>query len=180
MTRFRLAAIAAIAVGIAIPQSLSAQDAAAPCTVSPCVFDLDWGNGKTSASYVADRRYGSGDDFEARFRAAMAAHGYRFTDIATEGAMRLRVRPMMKERVSCDRVSGLNPDMSCTAMTNLAVTFAPGDPNVKAPGAIGINNRCGSSGQFLTMKAFAEYASDMVWWQLEGQAAKADRPTSKC
>ena len=164
-----------------LPSVVSAQDSAIPCKTTMCSFVLDWGAGQTSASYPPDKRYGSGDDFEARLRSVLTARGFRFRDGAVEGMMAMTVRPTMKSRVMCDAMAGLNPDKSCTAIVGLAVTFLTGDPAVKAPGAIRINNRCAAGDVYMLNTVFAQYAAGMIWWQLEGQAvAKAERPISNC
>jgi len=157
-----------------------AQGTDVPCKAAACVFFLDWGSGKTSGSYPPDRRYGSGDDFESRFRTAMGAHGFRLTDTPAASAMTVTIRPTMKTRVMCDALPGLNTDLSCTAMIGLAVSFTSGDPAVKAPSAIRITNRCASGNIFMLNREFATYSADMIWWQLEGQAAKGDRPIVNC
>ena len=173
---------AAVSVAIVLSAlsagTLRAQDNPVPCKAAACVLVIDWGSGKTSGSYPVDRRYGSGDDFEVRFRAAMGARGYTLRDMAGEGAMTVTVRPTFKARVMCDAVPGLNPDMSCTALTDLAVTFLTGDKAAKAPGAMRISNRCGAGNIYMLNRVFALYAADMIWYQLEGQAAKADKPMS--
>ena len=171
--------VAAIALAVsAIPAQ--AQESTVPCKAAVCLFVLDWGSGRTSSSFPPDRRYGSGDDFETKFRSAMGSRGYRLTDKPTEGAMTLTIRPTMKSRVMCDAMAGTNTDMSCTAVTNLAVSFTSGDPKVKAPGGVRITNRCGAGDIYLLNKDFAQYSADMIWYQLEGQAAKADRPNGNC
>ena len=157
-----------------------AQDTNTPCKSATCILLLDWGSGKTSGSFPPDRRYGSGDDFESRFRAAIGSRGYRFKDGPIEGAMTMSLRPTTKARVMCDAMAGLNPDMNCTAMTGSAVSFTSAEPKVKAPRAIRITNRCAAGDIFMPNREFAQYASDMIWYQLEGQAAKADRPIVNC
>jgi hypothetical protein len=181
-TRMYFAAVATTAiVGASIPAAASAQDAAEiACKSSACGFQLDWGSGKTSASYPPDRRYGSGDDFESKFRSAMGLRGYRLLDKAPEGGITVTARPTMKGKVMCDRMAGINPDMNCTAVIALAVNFQSADSKVKAPGAIRINNRCAAGDIFMTNPVFAQYAADMIWYQLEGQAAKAEKPVSNC
>jgi len=157
-----------------------AQDTAVPCKAATCVLAIDWGAGKTSSSFPPDRRYGSGDDFETRFRSAMGARGYVLRDGPIEGAMTMQIRPTMKAKVMCDAMAGINPDMNCTAITGLAVNFMNPDPKGKSPGALRITNRCAAGNIFMLNRAFAQYAADMIWYQLEGQAAKADRPNVNC
>jgi hypothetical protein len=86
----------------------------------------------------------------------------------------------VKAKVMCDVMAGINPDMSCTAITGLTVTFTSGDPKVKAPGALRVNNRCAAGDIYMLNKNFGQYSADMIWYQLEGQAAKADRPNVNC
>jgi hypothetical protein len=160
-------------------EAAGAQGGPGPCREMACVLTLDWGSGKTSASYPPDKKFGSGDDFEQRFRGALAARNYRIVDPGM-GTLVMTARPTMRARVMCDAMSGLNNDMTCTAMTNLAINFTSNDPAVKPPGAIRISNRCASGDTFMTHRVFAQYAADMIWWQLEGQAAKGERPIVNC
>jgi len=117
----RLLGVLGVTVVLAAPAG--AQTTAIPCKNAPCVMALDWGSGMTSSSYPPDRRYGSGDDFESRFRTAMGAHGYQLREGPIEGAMAMNLRPTMKSKVMCDAMAGINPDMNCTAITGLAVSF---------------------------------------------------------
>lgn len=167
------------AVGISVALADRAQGQVA-CKDTACFLTIDWGSGKTSANYPPDKKYGSGDDFESRFRGALAQRGYRIIDAAQPGAYTLTVRPTMRGRVMCDAMAGLNNDMTCTAMTNLAVNFTTADPALKPPSAIRISNRCAAGDTFMTHRVFAQYAADMIWWQLEGQAAKGERPIVNC
>jgi hypothetical protein len=166
---------------LAMAAPAAAQDApSVPCKVNMCVFKLDWGGNRSSGDYPPDKRYGSGDDFEQRFRNALRERGLRFSDSPIDGATSMTARPTMRKNVMCDPMAGINPDKTCTAMTALAVSFtaAPGGP--KAPGAINISNRCAAGDVFLSHKDFGQFAADMIWWQLEGQAAKAERPRVNC
>jgi hypothetical protein len=157
-----------------------AQKAPVPCKQDACMLTIDWGAGRTSATYPPDKRYGSGDDFESRFRAALAERGFRFRDGPMSGVMVMTVRPTMRARVMCDQMAGLNPDMNCTAMTQLAVNFTSPDPSIKAPGAIRLSNRCAAGDIYIGNREFGQYSADMIWYQLEGQAAKAERPRVNC
>jgi hypothetical protein len=164
-----------------IAAPLAAQDAApVPCKDSTCSLKIDWGSSKTSGDYPPDKRYGSGDDFEQRFRNALREKGLRFQDAAADGAMGMVVRPTMQKNVLCDAMAGINPDKTCTAMTNLAVAFTAPAVGAKAPGAIRITNRCGAGDVFLSHRDFATYAAEMIWFQLVGQAQKAERPRVNC
>jgi hypothetical protein len=172
--------VGAVALSVTMAGSALAQATPIACKDVACSLILDWGSGKTSASYPPDKKFGSGDDFEQRFKSAIAARGYRLYDSPMPGALVMTLRPTMRARVMCDAMSGLNNDLTCTAMTNLAVNFTSADPAVKAPGAIRISNRCASGDTFMTHRVFAQYAVDMIWWQLEGQAAKGERPIVNC
>ena len=157
-----------------------AQDAAPiPFRQGTCVFRLDWGGSKSASDYPPDKRYGSGDDFDQRFRNALRERGFRFQDSPLEGAILMTARPTMTGKVMCDPMAGINPDRTCTAMTALAISFtAPA--GTKAPGAMRITNRCAAGDIFLSHREFGQYAADMIWFQLEGQGAKADRPRVNC
>jgi hypothetical protein len=175
--RFRmLVAAAAVALTAGVAR---AQDAV-PCKALACVLTLDWGGSKTAADYPPDKRYGSGDDFEQKIKAVLTARGFRFTDKPNEGAMTMYLRPTMKSRVMCDQMAGINPEMACTAMTALAVNFTSPDKTMKAPGAMRISNRCAAGDIYMLNTVFAQYSADMIWYQLEGQAQKADKPISNC
>jgi hypothetical protein len=175
--RIQLLFVAAIALAAT---DATAQDSTeVPCKTAVCSLKIDWGGNKTSADYPPDKRYGSGDDFEQRFSNALREKGFNFRMAPIDGAITLVARTTMTPRVMCDAMAGVNPDKSCTAMTLLAVSFtAP--PGGKAPGAIRITNRCAAGDIFLSHREFAEYAASMIWYQLVGQAAKAERPRSNC
>lgn len=168
----------AFALAVTCSSASLAQDAApaAPCHAKPCVLLFDWGPGKTASAYGADRRYGSGDDFEAKFRAALGLHGYRTAD-NVQMAVTMTARPRMAKAM-CDAMPGTNTDYSCQAMAELAIQFTSADPEVKAPSALRVPNRCGSRDVYLGMAAFAQYAADVVYYNLEGEAKKEPRPRS--
>ena len=173
----------ACAAGALVPALAAAQnpsDAAAPCHELLCALVFDWGSGKTSATYGADRKYGSGDDFEAKFRSALAGHGIRTKDAPASGPLTITLRPTMRSKVMCDAMAGVSTDKSCTAMTDLAVNFTSSDPAAKAPGALRISNRCGSPDTFMKMSEFGQYAADMLYYSLEGETKKEQRPVSRC
>jgi hypothetical protein len=180
----RVAALVSGAFALTLAPTLaSAQTpfyAPAPCHLQACGLVIDWGSGKTSATYPADRKYGSGDDFEAKIRTALADHGFKVKDAPADGPLALTMRPTMRAKVMCDAMAGTNSDKNCTAMTDLAVTFASADTSVKAPGAMRIANRCGGSDTYMTMNQFAQYSADMIYYNLEGAAKKEPRPVSKC
>ena len=69
MTFRTLVAAAAVALLAGVAR---AQDAV-PCKALTCVMTIDWGGSKTSGDYGPDKRYGSGDDFEQKVKAALAA-----------------------------------------------------------------------------------------------------------
>ncbi|MBM4193964.1 MAG: hypothetical protein FJ202_06235 [Gemmatimonadetes bacterium] len=171
------AAIVAAGVGALSASPASAQDT--PCKAALCVLVIDWGSGKSAADYPYDRRYGSADDFAARFRSVMTANGFRLSDTPVEGALVMNLRPQMRPRSMCDAMAGLNTDMSCTAMSALAVNFVAPQGS-KGPGAIRITNRCAAGDVYMPHKEFAQYAGDFIQWQLEGQAAKKERPVGNC
>jgi hypothetical protein len=177
-------ALASGALAVAFAPTFAAAQtpfyAPAACHLQACALVVDWGSGKTSASYAADRKYGSGDDFEARIRSALADRGFRTKDAPADGPLAITMRPTMRAKVMCDAMPGTGTDKTCTAMTDLAVTFASADTSVKAPGAMRIANRCGSGDTFMTMSQFAQFSADMIYYNLEGAAKKEQRPVSKC
>jgi hypothetical protein len=151
-----------------------------PCRATPCTIIFDWGGGQSSTAFTPDRRYGTGDDFEVRFRAALRARGYQIREGNPEGVIVMTVRLTLQKKVMCDQQSGTNNDMTCTAITSAAVTFASPDPKLKVPGNVRVNNRCAQNGIFLKNDVFGQYAGDLLWWQLEGDAQKAPKPTVSC
>jgi hypothetical protein len=165
------------------PAASGAQEAAtppAPCHLQACALVFDWGSGKTSASYPADRRYGSGDDFEAKMRSALADHALRTKDAPADGPIVITLRPTMRPKSMCDVMPGTSTDMSCTSMSDLAVSFSSSDPAVKAPNALRLSNRCGAGNTFMTMAQFGQYAADMMYYNLEGAQKKEARPVMRC
>ena len=181
---FVAAFVAALAVSGAAVAPAHAQVAAdapvAPCHATACALTFDWGSGRTAASFGPDRRYGSGDDFEARFRGAMGESGLRTKDAPAYGPLAITVRPTMKAKAMCDQMPGTNTDLSCSAMSDLTVSFVSTDAAVKAPGSMRVSNRCGSGDTYMIMTVFAKYAVDMVYYTLEGQQKKEPRPRSQC
>lgn len=174
--------VSALAFGpaVATAQDPPAVITAGPCRDRPCVLVFDWGAGKTSATYGPDRRYGSGDDFEAKVRSALAARGIRTREPPGAGALTLTVRPTVRTGAMCDQMPGTNTDYSCIAMQDVAVTFASGDPAVKPPGALRVSNRCGATDVYMTMDAFGQFSADLIWFSLEGEKAKQRRPIGRC
>ncbi|HVT38039.1 MAG TPA: hypothetical protein VHE78_03275 [Gemmatimonadaceae bacterium] len=175
---------AVMCLGGAVAPALSgAQEVAAapaPCHLQACGLAFDWGSGKTSANYPSDRRYGSGDDFEAKMRSALADHGVRTKDAPADGPLLITLKPTMRPRSMCDAMAGTSTDMSCTSMSDLTVTFASSDPAVKAPNAMHFSNRCGARDTFMTMAQFGQYAADMLYYALEGAQKKEARPVMRC
>src|SRR6185436_5687476 len=99
-----------LAVAVFASAPLAAQDALVPCKDSTCTLKIDWGGSKTSADYPPDKRYGSGDDFEQRFRNALREKGFRFVDAGGETALSMIARPTMQKNVMCDAMAGINTD----------------------------------------------------------------------
>jgi hypothetical protein len=166
-----------------LPELSVAQEAApasVPCHDRACALVFDWGSGQTSVSYPPDRRYGSGDDFENRVRSALADHGFHTKDAPANGPLVITLRPTMRPRSMCDMMPGTGTDMSCTAMSDVTVTFASNDPAVKAPNALRVTNRCGSGNTFTAMSEFGQYSGDMVYYTLEGAQKKETRPALRC
>ncbi len=151
-----------------------------PCHDKTCALAFDWGTGKTSGDYGADRKYGSAEDFEAAIRSGLKAHGYRTQDSPQGSEIMITFRPRMRPRSLCDAMPGTNSDMTCTAMSDLQVTFLSNDPAVKAPSSLRISNRCGSGDMYLTMRQFGQFAADMIYFSNEGSAKKETKPTMPC
>jgi hypothetical protein len=157
----------------------AAQDTTAVCRSNACAVEFDWGSGQSAASVVADRRYGSGQDFETGFRARMGDKGFRISTDPAGAALKVSLRIAMTSAM-CDITRGTNPDRRCRAMRDVAVTFTPIDTTVKRIGSQRITNRCGDRDQLMTMTQFGQYVADMIHYTIEGEKAKAQRPALNC
>ena len=140
---------------------------------------FDWGSGRSAADYGPDRKYGSADDFENKVRSVLTEARLRLTTTAGAGAATVTLRPTMRPKSMCDAMAGTNTDFSCTAMSDLQVTFTSGDPASKAPAAIRVSNRCGGD-VYMTMSTFGQYAAEMVIFTLDGPQTKLKRPSAHC
>jgi hypothetical protein len=163
----------------AIALAQDSSSAPAPCVQKPCVLVIDWGPGKTAGSYGADRRYGSGDDFEASIRRSLAARGIRVAD-ALGAELTITLRPKVDTRAMCDELPGTGTSYACAAMSDVAITFASGDAATKAPSALRLSNRCGGDRAYMTMSRFGQYAGDMISWALNASKSKEKRPLLRC
>jgi hypothetical protein len=177
------ASVAALCSAVA-PPALGAQGGAIPsapsmCRDAPCIVMFDWGSGKSSADYGPDRKYGSADEFENRVRSVLTAAGLRLSTNAGAGPITMFLRPTMRPKSMCDAMSGTNTDYSCTAMSDLQVTFASGNAGIKAPGSLRVGNRCGPD-IYMTMATFGQYAAEMIIFTLEGAQTKMKKPSAHC
>ena len=174
---------AGLTLGLALlPTRLFAQ-APAPatfCSEKSCALVMDWGPGKSAGDYSADIRYGSASDFEVTARRAFTAHGARVQDKAEGAELVITLRPQFNRRAMCEMLPGTNTNYGCTAMSDIAVSFAAPDPAVKSPSPIRLSNRCGGGGTYLTMAQFGQYVGDMLWWTLAGSPSKEKKPSLKC
>ena len=89
-----VAAMLAMSPSVASAQATS--PAPVPCRDSTCRLVFDWGGGQSAASFPQDRRYGSGDDFEAKTRFTLAGKGFRLTDEAKPGEIVITLRTWVK------------------------------------------------------------------------------------
>jgi hypothetical protein len=165
-----------------VPAGLTAQNPAAAtfCTEKACAFVIDWGPGKSAGDYAADIRYGSASDFEATARRVFANHGAHVQDKSDGAELVITLRPQFNTRAMCEMLPGTNTSYGCTAMSDLAVSFASSDPAVKGPSPIRLANRCGGGGTYLTMVQFGQYVGDMLWWTIAGSQNKEKKPAVKC
>jgi hypothetical protein len=165
-----------------LPSRLSAQNPAAAtfCSEKSCAVVLDWGPGKSAGDYSADIRYGSATDFEAAARRAFAAHGAHTQEKVDGAELVITFRPQFNARAMCEVLPGTNTNYGCTAMSDIAVSFASPDPAVKAPSPIRLSNRCGGGGTYLNMAQFGQYVGDMLWWTIAGSQSKEKKPSLKC
>ena len=148
------------------------------CATSACGLLVDWGPGKTAGTYGADRRYGSGDDFESGVRRGLSAHGIT-TQAATGAAFTITVRPKVNTRAMCDEMAGTGTNFGCAVVSDVAVNFTSADAALKAPGALRLTNRCGGE-KSLTMVQFGQYVGEMVWWSITPPEAKEKKPAMRC
>jgi hypothetical protein len=175
--------VSLLTTALVFTSAAAAQDATKAsqpvCHASACAFEFDWGSGQSAASIAVDRRYGSGADFEAGFRSRMAEKGFNLTtDLGTAG-LRATIRTAMTSAM-CEVVPGLNPDRRCRTMRDVDITFIPIDTTIKRLGKQRIVNRCGDRNQLMTMMQFGQYVADMVYYAIEGEGIKAQRPGAKC
>ena len=177
MTSRALVRIVATALVFTAPAATAAQDAGPLCLAKSCSLVLDWGPGKTSASYSTDLRYGAAEDFESAVRRALTSHAVRLSDSAPALVITLRTR--IDSRALCDRMEGTSSRHSCVAMQDVAVAFASRDSAVKAPSGVRITNRCGDN-VYATMSQFGEYVGELVWMSLAGPNGKGKKPPLKC
>lgn len=161
-------------------QTPDAATAPPPCSTLQCAIVFDWGSGRTAGSFPTDKKYGSGDDFEAKLRSALASLGIRTKDAPAAGELTITVRPTMRARTMCDAMKGTSPDLTCTAMSDLSVSFAPTDPSAKAPPAQRIANRCGGGTNYMPMYQFAQYSAEMIYYSLVGAEKKEKKPVAVC
>lgn len=161
-------------------QASTPADAPAPCSTVQCAIVFDWGSGRTAGTYPTDKKYGSGDDFEAKLRSALASVGIRTKDAPASGELTITVRPSMRPRTTCDAMTGSRPDLTCTAMSDLAVSFAATGGAGKAPPAQRIANRCGGGTNYMPMYQFAQYSAEMIYYTIVGAEKKEKKPIAVC
>jgi hypothetical protein len=149
------------------------------CASVPCGLVFDWGPGKTAGTYGADRRYGSGDDFESGVRRGLTSHGLKVRS-AEGAAFTITIRPRVDTRAMCDAMAGTGTNYGCAVVSDVAVAFAATEATVKAPGALRLNNRCGGERAYLSMSQFGAYVGEMVWWSMSPDGAKERRPALRC
>jgi hypothetical protein len=174
-----------VSLGCALtPAIIAAQDApAAPasiCGAKPCVLLFDWGPGKSSADFGADRRYGSGDDFESTVRRVLASHGIRLQNSPDGTDLTMTVRPKVDTRAMCEIMPGTNTDYSCAAVSDLQVVFTANTQGLKVPAGARLSGRCAGVGEYMTMVKFGTYTADMIWWTLNGSQVKEKKPSARC
>lgn len=148
-----------------------------PCVNTTCGAEFNWGNGKTAGDYSADRRYGAGGDFEAALLRTLTMRGAQLRE-ASAAAYKVVVRLRIDARAMCDAMAGTGTSYGCKAISNASVSFASAD-STRPPATINIANRC-SDQSYLTMKAFGEYAADMIWWTLTQAQTRERKPSSRC
>lgn len=77
-------------------------------------------------------------------------------------------------------VADMPPDRSCATIGEAIVSFATTDQGAKLPTAVRIINRCGASEGVMSMKQFGKFVGEMIWFALDGEHQKANKPSGKC
>ena len=167
----------------AVPQSApqaAPQAAPVPCRAIPCPLIVDWGVGKTMADMPPDRKYGAPAEFDDAIRAALRVHEITAVLASAESKVAIRLVATYKTRVLCDDMPGTMPDRTCATIGEAIANFSTTDPAIKVPTAVRMINRCGATGAVMSMKQFGKFAGDMIWFALEGEQQKANKPAGKC
>jgi hypothetical protein len=141
-----------------------------------CAIVFDWGNG--GAAPDVDRIYGSPSTMEAEFTKVLRDAGWAMTTGTTDAAIVLTFRPVVQNRVRCEKMSGTNTDMSCHTMSRGTVMFASSDSTVEAPHRVEIVPRCSDPKAYPSFAEFGRFAGEWVVFQTAG--GKGSRPSIKC
>jgi len=151
-----------------------------PCRLDPCTLVVDWGVGKTTADMPPDRKYGAPADFEKSLQETMQSHNLSAVASAPNSTVSIRVQAKYLTRVLCEDMAGSTPDRSCATIGEALANFSSSVGGAKLPTSVRMINRCGASGAVMSMKQFGKFAGDMIWYTLEGEQAKANKPMGKC
>jgi hypothetical protein len=163
--------------------ALRAQTVAAlpvPCRDMPCALIVDWGVGKSLGDMPPDRKFGSAAEFEVAVREALRTHEMLGVANVADAKLSIRIQAAYKQGVLCDEVPGTNADRSCATIGEAIANFGTSAPEYKPPAALRIINRCGASTRLMTMKQFGAYVGESIWFALEGDKKKANKPSGKC
>ena len=180
MTPFRLCVAVAVFGMLAVATGRAQGTPVTACRESPCSLIVDWGVGKSVADMPPDRRYGSPAEFEATIREALKKHDLRAVATDVGSTLAIRVKAAYKTRVLCDEMPGTTPDRSCATIGEAIVSFATMDQGAKLPTAVRMINRCGASEGVMSMKQFGKFVGEMIWFALDGEQLKANKPSGKC
>jgi hypothetical protein len=168
---------ALLAVLAAMPfAALRSQANPNPCANSACAVVFDWGEG--GAAPDVDRIYGSPATMEAEFAKVLTDAGWQLIRGTANAAITMTVRPVVQQRVRCEKMSGTNTDMSCHTVVRGTVIFATSDSAAQAPHRVEIIPRCSDPKAYPSFLEFGRFAGEMVLYQAAG--GKGSRPRIAC
>lgn len=170
----RTSIVVAAALALAVPLT-AATAQSNPCGKG-CAIVFDWGNGGTAPD--VDRIYGSPATMEAEFVKVLKDAGWQIVTGTPSAAVVVTFRPVVQNRVRCEKMSGTNTDMSCHTVGRGTVMFASSDSTVEPPHRVEIVPRCSDPKAYPTFMEFGRYSGEMVVFQTEG--GKGSRPAIRC
>ena len=141
-----------------------------------CAIVFDWGEGGTPPD--VDRIYGSPATMEAEFTKVLADAGWSIVRGTPNASIVLTFRPVVQNRVRCEKMSGTNTDMSCHTVSRGTAMFATNDSTVQVPHRVEVIPRCSDPQAYPSFVEFGRFAGEMVLYQAAG--GKGSRPAIRC